>query len=632
MSSSPLQRARPSTSAHLSSEDSDDLFAAASAPGPGTSPGDPGAVVGPVESHGGRPLRAWQSQALARYEEARPSDYLVTATPGAGKTTFALTLASRLLARREVARVVVVAPTDHLRTQWAEAADAAGIVLDPTLTNAVGPVRAGTKGYVTTYAQVAGKPALHAARCTAAKTLVVLDEVHHAGDGLSWGEAAEEAFDRAARRLCLTGTPFRTKPGERIPFVRYSEVPDGEPGELRSSADYTYGYREALRDGVVRPVVFAAYTGTARWRNSAGEVIAASLSEPSTKSVEATAWKTVLDPKGQWVPHVIAAVDERITHLRAHGVPDAAGLVLASDQDDARAYAAIVKKVTGHKPELILSDDPTASKKIEKFGTGTARIAVCVRMVSEGVDVPRAAVLAWMTSYRTPLFFAQAVGRVVRSRGPHEAATVFLPAVRPLLTLAAAMEEERNHVIPPPAQVSDDLDPLPPRERAAGETREWRAIDADAQFAHVLHGGRAVLAGGPELTEADGEHLGLLAGMLTPEQTAHLLSQRDEDHRRAAAAAAVQDDLFGGLGSSGQGSPAGAGAGHFEPDEGQAGWRAAADLRREVNQLVARVASRSGEPHSRVHVSLRRAVPGPASASASVEVLEKRRDFLLAQL
>jgi len=631
VSSSPLQRARPSTSAHLAAEVSDDLFAAAPADG-GTSPGDPGAVVGPVESHGGRPLRAWQSQALARYEEARPSDYLVTATPGAGKTTFALTLASRLLARREVARVVVVAPTDHLRTQWAEAADAAGIVLDPTLTNAVGPVRAGTRGYVTTYAQVAGKPALHAARCTAAKTLVILDEVHHAGDGLSWGEAAEEAFDRAARRLCLTGTPFRTKPGERIPFVRYSEVPDGEPGELRSSADYTYGYREALRDGVVRPVVFAAYTGTARWRNSAGEVVAASLSEPSTKSVEATAWKTVLDPKGQWVPHVIAAVDERISHLRAHGVPDAAGLVLASDQDDARAYAAIVKKVTGHKPELILSDDPTASKKIERFGTGTARIAVCVRMVSEGVDVPRAAVLAWMTSYRTPLFFAQAVGRVVRSRGPHEAATVFLPAVRPLLTLAAAMEEERNHVIPPPAQVSDDLDPLPPRERAAGEAREWRAIDADAQFAHVLHGGRAVLAGGPELSEEDGEHLGLLAGMLTPEQTAHLLSQRDEDHRRTAAAAAVQDDLFGGTGSSGSGAPAGAGAGHFEPDEGQAGWRAAADLRREVNQLVARVASRTGEPHSRVHVSLRRAVPGPASASASVEVLEKRRDFLLAQL
>jgi len=376
-----------------------------------------------------RPLRAWQQAALGQYEESSPKDFLVTATPGAGKTTFALTLAARLLSRREVARVVVVCPTDHLRLQWAEAADAMGIVLDPNLTNAVGPVRAGTQGYVTTYAQVAGKPMLHAARATAVKSLVILDEVHHAGDGLSWGEAVEEAYGMAARRLCLTGTPFRTKPDERIPFVRYEEDTfEGEAGGLVSRADYTYGYKEALADSVVRPVVFAAYTGTSRWRNSAGEVVAASLSEAGTKSVEMQAWRTALDPKGQWVPHVIAAMDDRITHLREEGgMPDAAGLILASDQDDARAYAKIVRRVTGKTAEVILSDDPKASKKIERFATGSARIAVCVRMISEGVDVPRAAVLAWMTSYRTPLFFAQAVGRVVRSRASHESATVFLP-------------------------------------------------------------------------------------------------------------------------------------------------------------------------------------------------------------
>src|SRR4051812_17626218 len=452
-----------------------------------------------------RPLRAWQQAALEEYEQASPKDFLVTATPGAGKTTFALTLAARLLQRREVARVIVVCPTDHLRLQWADAADAMGIVLDPGLTNAVGPVRAGTQGYVTTYAQVAGKPMLHAARASTVKSLVILDEVHHAGDGLSWGEAVEEAYGFAARRLCLTGTPFRTKPDEGIPFVRYEEDSwvgpggsDEEAGEsgigLVSRADYTYGYKEALADNVVRPVVFAAYTGTSRWRNSAGEVVAASLSEAGTRSVEMQAWRTALDPKGQWVPHVIAAMDDRITHLRESGMPDAAGLVLASDQDDAREYAKIVRRVTGKAPELILSDDPKASKKIEKFNIGGARIAVCVRMVSEGVDVPRAAVLAWMTSYRTPLFFAQAVGRVVRARGPHESATVFLPAVRPLLSLAASMEEQRNHVLPPPKTAADDdleaLD-LPPREPREGEMKQWEALEADARFAHVLHGGTA---------------------------------------------------------------------------------------------------------------------------------------------
>src|SRR4051794_21328947 len=242
-----------------------------------------------------RPLRAWQKAALEQYEKQSPKDFLVTATPGAGKTTFALSLASRLLSRREVARVIVVCPTDHLRLQWADAADRMGIVLAPGLTNAVGRVRAGPQGYVTTYPQVAGKPMLHAARATAVKSLVILDEVHHAGDGLSWGEAVEEAYGFAARRLCLTGTPFRTKPDERIPFVRYEEDSfEGDDGEggigLVSRADYTYGYKEALADNVVRPVVFAAYTGTSRWRNSAGEVVAASLSEAGTKSVEMAAW------------------------------------------------------------------------------------------------------------------------------------------------------------------------------------------------------------------------------------------------------------------------------------------------------------------------------------------------------
>jgi superfamily II DNA or RNA helicase len=579
-----------------------------------------------------RPLRAWQAEALGQYEEQSPKDFLVTATPGAGKTTFALTLASRLLQRREVARVVVVCPTDHLRLQWAEAADRMGIVLDPNLTNAVGPVRAGTQGYVTTYAQVAGKPMLHAARATAVKTLVILDEVHHAGDGLSWGEAVEEAFGFTARRVCLTGTPFRTKPDERIPFVRYEEDSfEGDDGEggigLVSRADYTYGYKEALADNVVRPVVFAAYTGTSRWRNSAGEVVAASLSEAGTRSVEMAAWRTALDPKGQWVPHVIAAMDDRITHLRETGMQDAAGLILASDQDDARAYAKIVRRVTGKAPEVILSDDPKASKKIERFATGSARIAVCVRMISEGVDVPRAAVLAWMTSYRTPLFFAQAVGRVVRARGAHESATVFLPAVRPLLSLAATMEEQRNHVMPPPkTEQGDELDlePLPPKEKDENGLKQWEALEADARFAHVLHGGTAHTGEGtapPAVAPEDEEFLGI-PGLLTAAQTAELLSKRDEELRLRIAQRQHHDEDEGLF-------PV-----EDHPDEDETGrsWRDAVELRREINRLVSRVAARTSQPHAVVHRQLREHVPGPPSASASVEVLRARRERLRTML
>jgi len=592
-------------------------------------------------------LRPWQVSALERYLSGSSRDFLLSATPGAGKTRFALTAAVRLLTGRVVDRVVVVAPTDHLRTQWADAAAAVGLVLDPTMTNAQGPVRDGAHGYVTTYAQVAQRPAIHAARSTRRRSLVVLDEIHHAGDGLSWGDAVGDAFGEAHRRLSLTGTPFRTRPEERIPFVNYQV--DGDL--LRSRADVSYPYREALADGVVRPVVFAAYTGVSRWRTSAGEVVAASLSEPGTKSSEAAAWKTALDPTGGWVPHVIAALDERITHLRATGMPDAAGLVLASDQDAARAYAQVVRRLTGEAPALILSDDRRASKRIEAFRTSEQRIAVCVRMISEGVDIPRAATLAWMTSYRTPLFFAQAVGRVIRARGPHESATVFLPAVRPLLALAAEMELDRDFVALPPTRPDADaelVDPLAAElaERADAEpVGRLETLDSQAEFAHLLHSGRAVTAapepagygtdpaagvGQPGTADADAAYLGL-PGLLSPEQTAALLARRDVELRRRVASATLidADGPDGSFGST-AGHRSGRAQGEPADDEIAGGWRATAELRREVNQLVAQVAARTGLPHARVHTQVRRAIPGPPSASAAAEVLRRRRDHLLA--
>src|SRR4051794_4967755 len=83
------------------------------------------------------PLRSWQEAALRVVEAAgADSTVLIDATPGAGKTTFALTAARQAMRDRQISRVVVVAPTDHLRAQWAAAAWRFGLNLDPTLTNA----------------------------------------------------------------------------------------------------------------------------------------------------------------------------------------------------------------------------------------------------------------------------------------------------------------------------------------------------------------------------------------------------------------------------------------------------------------------------------------------------------------
>ncbi|MFL6172187.1 MAG: DEAD/DEAH box helicase, partial [Marmoricola sp.] len=356
-------------------------------------------------------LRAWQSDAIGRYFATDPQDFLTVATPGAGKTTFALTIAAELLSRRIIDRITVVAPTEHLKTQWAQAAAKVGIPIDPAYSGGKGRTSGDFVGIAVTYAGVATNPLAMRIRTERFKTLVILDEIHHAGDALSWGDAVREAFEPAKRRLALTGTPFRSDVNP-IPFVSYAPGPDGIP---RSAADFTYGYGHALRDHVVRPVLFWAYGGDLQWRTRAGDEVSARLGEPLTKDMAAHALRTALDPAGSWISSVLAAADQRLSEVR-RTVPDAGGLVIASDQDSARAYAAVLAKIAGEKPVVVLSDEKTSSKRIEKFASGDARWMVAVRMVSEGVDVPRLAVGVYATTIATPLFFAQAVGRFVRAR------------------------------------------------------------------------------------------------------------------------------------------------------------------------------------------------------------------------
>jgi hypothetical protein len=210
----------------------------------------------------------------------------------------------------------------------------------------------------------------------------------------------------------------------------------------------------------------------------------------------------------------------------------------------------------------------------------------------------------------------------VRARQPGETATVFLPAVRPLLALAAELESERDRVVRvhSPTDETGELDEMPEVERLTGPN-EWEAIDAEASFAHVLAGGRAVTA------EAVADHLegendfedGGLPGLLTPEQTAALLARRDHQlHKRLKAARATESEkLFVGDG----------GGGDDEPDA--VSWEDAGELRREVNALVARVAAASGMPHAMVHAQVRNSVPGPPSSAATSELLARRRDHLM---
>ena len=302
---------------------------------------------------------------------------------------------------------------------------------------------------------------------------------------------------------------------------------------------------------------------------------------------------------------MLTAADKRLEEVRHH-VPDAAGLVIATDQESARAYAKILRRITGVAPTLVLSDEKAASKRIAEFATGEARWMVAVRMVSEGVDVPRLAVGVYATTTSTPLFFAQSVGRFVRARSRGEVASIFVPSVPGLLALASEMEVERDHVLGRRITDEDDIyaaerELLAQAEAGDAEPGEeglpFEALGSEARFDHVLYDGDAYGS------DEEMDFLGI-PGLLEPGQMRELLQQRQSEHAKQQRRATVEPDSIIEISTHEQ----------------------LAVLRRELNGLVAAWHHRTGQAHGITHAALRKECGGPAAAVANAEQLHQRID------
>lgn len=414
-------------------------------------------------------FRAWQKEALAKLEARVHSSFLAVATPGAGKTTFALGAIRRALVARNVRRCVIVVPTQHLKLQWALAAEKLDIHLDPNWTAGDGALPSDVHGVAVTYQQVAANPG--ALRRLVAQAFIVLDEIHHAADSRSWGDGIRHAFEQAPVRLCLSGTPFRSDQSA-IPFVRYV-------GE-EAHADYEYGYGEALRDRrVVRPVYFPRINGRMEWTSPDGSTQSARFEDPIGRTLASQRLRTALDIEGEWLPAVLMKAHRQVMHLRRSD-PRTAGMVIAMDQDHAREIAKVMKDRMGVNATVATSDDPAASRKIAEFTDGNAPWIVAVRMVSEGVDIPRLKVGVYATNTITDLFFRQAVGRLVRATEAtrQQCAYMFIPDDVRLRHFAHGIAEHRRHSLRKPDARDDDfLDERDPA-RAASELDQLSLFSA----------------------------------------------------------------------------------------------------------------------------------------------------------
>src|SRR3954470_15363372 len=530
----------------------------------------------------GRPLRAWQEEAVAAVLAHPQRSFLASATPAAGKTTFGLNVAHRMLAERRVARICVVAPTTHIVRQWAADAARYGIDLEPNRPNSAGPEPRDRHGVAVTYQTLAAGPAVHRRRCAEAPTLLIADEPHHMGEQAAWGRSAQSAFEDAGFRLLLSGTPFRSD-NTPIPWITYGD-------DDVSRADYAYGYTDALLDGVCRPATFHTYDGDMEWMSD-GRRRRADFSVGLPAAEAARRLRTALDPEGDWMAQVLRAADARLNDLRAGshpaarrpdvrgGPPPAAGgLVVAIDMEHAERLAERLTRVSGERPLVVTSDAPDASERIARFAAGSGRWLVSVLMVSEGVDVPRLRVGVYATTARTELFFRQVVGRFVRrTPTPREQMShLFLASDPRLKQLAARVEEERNHAL---QQQAEGEVVAEQRERAEAQ-EAWRMLSSSAsRDDDVLQ------------TTQPGEALLLFADASEPPTP----------------------------------SPAFAA---FTAPEPEARHKTRERLRDERRTLVAAVARRTGEAHRAIHARVNRATGAGSVTEASAEQLERGNRLL----
>lgn len=518
-----------------------------------------------------RRLRAWQAAAAAAVLAHEGRSFLASATPAAGKTTFGLHVAHRMLAEGRVARVAVVAPTTHICRQWALDAARYGIDLEPNRPNAAGPEPRDRHGVAVTYATLAAGPAVHRRRCAEVPTLLLADEPHHMGEQAAWGQSTLRAFERARFRLLLSGTPFRSD-NTPIPWVGYDD--DGV-----SRADFAYGYTDALLDGVCRPVTFHTYGGDMEWMSD-GRRRRADFSVALPAAEAARRLRTALDPDGDWVTEVLRDAHAQLSALRAGAHPDAGGLVVAGDKAHAEQLANRLAAIAGERPEVVTSDAADASRRIHGFAAGSASWLVSVLMVSEGVDIPRLRVGVYATSARTELFFRQVVGRFIRRTAapPEQMSHLFLPSDPALKRLAAQIEEERNHALV---------------LEAAGEPAAERAERAEAGEAFRALWSSARRDEDLLRTTQPGEAIPLFADAAPP----------------APAAAAFTT------------TPA-------APAESESAHERRERLREARRALVAALARRTGEEHRSVNARINRQV-GAASVAKSTEDQLVRANALL---
>ena len=142
-------------------------------------------------------------------------------------------------------------------------------------------------------------------------------------------------------------------------------------------------------------------------------------------------------------------------------MPNAGGLIVANNITEAeKIYKFLVSLYGTEQVDIIVSkrsnndeeDDADTIRKIKDFKQSNKKWLVSVKMISEGINIPRLRVCVYLSSVKTRLFVEQVVGRIVRNRsdeklGVIDMAYFYFPKHEELYKIATEIQDEFQYIL-----------------------------------------------------------------------------------------------------------------------------------------------------------------------------------------
>ncbi|MGI9887817.1 DEAD/DEAH box helicase [Vibrio chagasii] len=379
-------------------------------------------------------LRQWQiecsEKALQKYSSSQ-QHFFCQATPGAGKTVLAATVASRLLQEDKIDLVLCFSPSltvsSGIKKTFSQ-------ILNCPFNGGLGSI-----GQSLTYQSISSLDGEFWQTLRNHRVFVVFDEIHHCSgteieNANVWGQQVLTKIQGLAKyTLALSGTPWRS---DSLPIVlgEYSN-PDGI-----LLVDYQYTLKQAIADKVCRaPKIVLVDNEHLTVTNDEKMESFSSILEMIKQTK--TSYQSIIHNEDA-MEYLLGLGCKKLAEIRAR-TPAAGGLVVAASVQHAQSIKKVLSEKYAQSVSIVTyrHDEPLA--EIERYRQSDTQWIVSVGMISEGTDIPRLQVCCHMSSVKTELYFRQVLGRILRVNGPtNQQAWLFTFAEQSLIEYAERIEQD----------------------------------------------------------------------------------------------------------------------------------------------------------------------------------------------